>query len=238
MHPVHSFQRIWLGFALAALLCLPLGSGEADAQTLQRSAGAKSTGQTGSKRGGSSMTTRSRSSRGPVLPSEEWDADADHDDTPYGSRSNNSSSDDDRAFEPDLAPTLGQACIYGANDQVVYRPRGARCRGDRPVQKASTQQPTRRTDAPAAATRPPTRRSAAFGDGPTKPRRKKKAKVKTSAGCLYGSDGTILFAPARSDCLNGIGAPDNAKLEAEKQPAAAPAPPTAPGPAEAPAAPR
>lgn len=79
--------------------------------------------------------------------------------------------------EPDFhLRTLGQACMHGADGSVLYRPKGALCKGDRPPA------------APANAVR---KRRAAAG------------KVRTGGQrgrCFYGAENRIIYAPPGVDC--------------------------------------
>lgn len=208
-----SIHRVLATFALG--LCVMFGSSPAFAQndvkrsagTMKRSAGERK-GATASSGQSSGMSSRRSSTRStPRLPSED-DYDEKKDESYWDSSKSSSYDDEDDDFEPDSAPTLGRACIYGPNDKVVFRPAGSWCRGDAPIEPepgeadrtklSSDARESARRAAPAAA-------ASAYRSPEV--RRKKKVKRKTSAGCLYGKDGEVLFAPETSDCINGIGAP-------------------------------
>lgn len=45
---------------------------------------------------------------------------------------NGGKTDDEIELESFTGRTLGGACMYGPDDEVIYRPRGARCKGDPP----------------------------------------------------------------------------------------------------------
>jgi len=213
-HPRRIISLLALGIFTAAL-CVVLGSSTASAQTEAKKSAGTMKQSSGSRKGndlgsqtqgrGSGMSSRRGSSRsGPKLPNEDDDYDDYLKKKKKAAYYDESSSDDDD-FERDSAPTLGRACIYGVNDEVVYRPAGSWCRGDTPPpakqrrDKASSGAPTDARRSPAAAP------SSAYRYPEV--RRKKKVKRKTSAGCLYGKGGEILYAPDTSDCVNGIGAP-------------------------------
>ena len=209
------------------ILTLGVTAGAAEGQ-MRRSAGTLNRGDSAERSAGpgsqsrgrsGSMSSSRRSSRnGPTLPSDRSyvqdveEARNTESESDFPSRSNR---EDDEEFERDAAPTLGRACIYGPGDKVVYRPKGSRCRGDAPLQVNRPQETRRSSNVQSNARRnasPAAKASAYFDDDhyAAKSRRKKRAKRKTSSGCLYDPDGVVLFAPEKSDCINGIGAPPNA----------------------------
>jgi hypothetical protein len=202
-----------------ASLCVAFGSSTASAQaemkrsagTIKRTSAVRKGNDLGSQTRGRSagMSSRRGSTRSaPRLPSED---DYEYEEKKKSSYYDSSSSDyddDDEEVEADSAPTLGRSCIYGPGDKVLYRPAGSWCRGDDPAQFQQRQDALEETSSgsPKAARRaPPAAPSPAYGYPEV--RRKKKVKRKTSAGCLYGKGGEILYAPETSDCVNGIGAP-------------------------------
>jgi hypothetical protein len=211
-------HHLLLGLLMAAL-CVAFGASTASAQaetkrsagTMKRSAGVRKGNDLGSQtQGRSSGMSSSRGSTrsAPRLPSEDDYKYEKKKSSYYDSASSDYDDDDDEEVEADSAPTLGRACIYGPGDKVLYRPAGSWCRGDDPAQfeqpqgapeEASSGSPMAARQAPPAAP------SSAYGYPEV--RRKKKVKRLTSAGCLYGKDGEILYAPETSDCVNGIGAP-------------------------------
>jgi len=207
---------------LMAVLCIAFGSMTASAQsemkrgpgTMKHGSGWRKGNDLGSRTQGrsSGMSSRRGSTRSaPRLPSDDDDEYEEYEKEKrsyYDSSSRDYYDDDDDEVEADLAPTLGRACIYGHRDEVVYRPPGSWCRGDDPAQFQKRQDVPKETSSgsPRAARRtPPAAPSTPYGYPEV--RRKKKVKRLTSAGCLYGKDGEVLFAPETSDCVNGIGAP-------------------------------
>lgn len=223
------------GFTL--VLDGPLGVTSAEAQEVRRSAGARKSSTSSSSRRTSSGRLRGASSRlgsssrtsrsDPDLPGASRRPSAAADErAPAGSVAEPEAETDE--IERDAAPTLGKACIYGAGDRVVYRPKGTRCRGDaeapargvRPRANAER----RARPARAAAPRATAVRRTRVRQGPVRQGRagrpaapgfngapRKKAPRKTSAGCLYDDAGVVLFEPATSDCVSGIGARADAR---------------------------
>lgn len=76
-----------------------------------------------------------------------------------------------RGSGPGPAPS-GGPCMYGANNEVIHRPAGAVCRGDKP---APRQQPTAK-QAPAA---------------PAK---------ETKGTCVYGKSGKLMWSSPGAEC--------------------------------------
>jgi len=209
---------------LMASLCVAFGSSTSSAQaemkrsagTVKRTSAVRKGNDLGSQTRGrsSEMSSRRVSTRSaPRLPSEddyeyEEKKKSSYYDSSYSDYDDDDEEEEDEEIEADSAPTLGRACIYGPGDKVLYRPAGSWCRGDDPAQFQQRQDAPEETSsgsAKAARRAPPAAPSSAYGDPEV--RRKKKMKRKTSAGCLYGKGGEILYAPETSDCVNGIGAP-------------------------------
>jgi hypothetical protein len=85
--------------------------------------------------------------------------------------------------------TLGRACMYGPNGEVVFRPRGSRCKGDPPPA------------APAANAAGASRSGAPESGDVTRKARQDPKKQKLSAGkCMYGADGKLIYASRGADC--------------------------------------
>lgn len=110
------------------------------------------------------------------------------------------------------ARTLGKSCMYGTRGEVIFRPRGAACRGDaqpaapaaraararpgNPRRVGGAQAPAARSDTPnATVVRPAARRS------PSKPSGSRASKPSGSRGsCIFGGDGRVVYAPPGADC--------------------------------------
>lgn len=100
----------------------------------------------------------------------------------------------------DGARTLGKACMYGTRGQVIYRPRGAACRGDahpapsRALGRGARPQVARPSPAAAdpVARRDTPRRAA----GRAEPAQAPKARGR----CIIGGDGRVVHAPPGVDC--------------------------------------
>ncbi|MCP3982995.1 MAG: hypothetical protein GY723_01320 [bacterium] len=69
----------------------------------------------------------------------------------------------------------GGPCMYGGNNEVIHRPAGAVCRGDKPAQAPAAQQP-----AAAQTTRTPAK--------------------ETKGTCVYGKSGKLLYSSAGAEC--------------------------------------
>lgn len=227
-----------LGLGLLSIAVAP----EAEAQAaMKRSAGSmsRSAGSTsrsaGSRRGGLGSSTRGHDSgmaserRGskPTFRSPDGDRD---DEKKQGSKSASGTArlsksagpDDEEEEEPDYGlRTLGRSCMYGAQGEVIFRPAGARCRGDagpaaldppdapgREARKAESAArprpapPTRRAD---PGRRPPRRPKASrprpvpeasSGAAPARPRPRPAATVRS--WCTIGPDGRMI------DSVTGI----------------------------------
>ena len=81
--------------------------------------------------------------------------------------------------EPDFHQrTLGRSCMYGSDGSVIYRPSGARCKGDPPAARSrSANQPKSRS-----------RAAPRTSNGPQKGR------------CLYGAANVVIYAPPGVNC--------------------------------------
>ena len=119
-------------------------------------------------------------------------------------RRNGGKTDDEIELESFHARTLGGACMYGPDGEVLYRPQGARCKGDPAPQRARPERVERaeraeggdrdRRAAPAAAVRaaaPAASRSTMLDKIQRKSPRKER--------CLWVG-GRIAFKPEGVDC--------------------------------------
>jgi hypothetical protein len=115
-------------------------------------------------------------------------------------RRNGGKTDDEIELESFHARTLGGACMYGPEGEVLYRPSGARCKGDpaprsnraeRAERAEAVERPRPAAPAAAAPVSPPQSRSTMLDkiqrNGPRKER------------CLW-VDGRIAFKPEGVDC--------------------------------------
>ncbi len=87
--------------------------------------------------------------------------------------------------------TLGRSCMYGPGGKVIYRPRGARCKGDSP------------RDSEADGRRPPLQQlesAPAAAPQPRAPARPRKKKIRATGRCTYGAGGKLVYAPPGVDC--------------------------------------
>lgn len=113
-------------------------------------------------------------------------------------RQNGGKTDDEIELQSFHTRTLGGACMYGTNGEVLYRPRGARCKGDAAPQRERAQpaeaveRPRRAAPAAAAPAAPPAKSRSTMLDkiqrkGPRKER------------CLW-VNGRVAFKPEGVDC--------------------------------------
>lgn len=108
---------------------------------------------------------------------------------------NGGKTDDEIELESFTGRTLGGACMYGPDDEVIYRPRGARCKGD-PAPSAEKRK---------ARVAPPAAPDAAMAERVE--RRKSKStmipRIRNSSPrkerCLW-MNGRIAFQPEGVDC--------------------------------------
>jgi hypothetical protein len=102
------------------------------------------------------------------------------------------------------ARTLGKACMYGTRGEVIFRPRGATCRGDRSPSPARPNAARPRPDAtrPSAVPAAPAARSDARRPAADRaaPRRAPAEPQKARGSCIFGGDGRVVYAPAGVDC--------------------------------------
>lgn len=210
----------------------------AAAQEMKRGAGsmsrsAGSTQRGGDNRRGSSLGS-SRRGIGGSMKSERKSSSSD--DSEFGSKkkktkksdddddsdgdSYSSSSDDDDEEDANFGErTLGRACMYGGNGEVIFRPEGSVCRGDVPAAPSDSSatsemgmeadepslvplsaavpapvaEPTLRVDERSEAA--PARRPA------VRPRvRRPRIGEGKPRGCIFNRDGSVLHAPKGLDC--------------------------------------
>lgn len=113
-------------------------------------------------------------------------------------RQNGGKTDDEIELQSFHTRTLGGACMYGPNGEVLYRPRGARCKGDavpqrdREQQAEAVERPRRAAPAAAAPAAPQAKSRSTMLDkiqrkGPRKER------------CLW-VNGRVAFKPEGVDC--------------------------------------
>jgi len=172
------------------------------AGSMERSTGTDRKGNTlGSRTSGRSSIRTSRRSA-PELPSEQRRKDKDDDDDKGKSKARYRSDDDDEDSEPDFGSrSLGKVCMYGARGEVIFRPRGAQCKGDAPAELDQFPELGRDSERPRAAT---SRSTAAapdrFGPPPN-------SRARPVSECVYGSEGQVLHTPAGGFCRPGGPAP-------------------------------
>ena len=187
---------------------------------MSRSAGSRRSGTLGSERRGRSSAVSGSSARSaPDSSSDDWDtgsesgndddaaessmAEDESDSTEAESEIVEDAGDDEEEAADYGSRTLGRACIYGVRGEVVFRPRGRRCRGDhakpRPHGEDSRGRRAVKSDATQgvpAARRPEAPRNEA--------RARKVSEVRSPARargrCIRGAGDRIIYAPPGVDC--------------------------------------
>ena len=99
------------------------------------------------------------------------------------------------------ARTLGKSCMYGVRGEVIYRPRGADCRGeDRAAPRApspAVKRPEARPKRSGPAAIAP--RSAAAPAGRQRSTEKEE-RPRSRGTCIYGAGDRVVYAPPGVDC--------------------------------------
>ena len=116
-------------------------------------------------------------------------------------RRNGGKTDDEIELESFHARTLGGACMYGTDGEVLYRPRGARCKGD-PVPQTGRSERAERAETGA-----PVRRAAPAAVAPAEAQARSRStmldkierKGPRKERCLW-VNGRIAFKPEGVDC--------------------------------------
>lgn len=197
-----------------ALAEVPAASAQAEmkrsAGTMSRGMGERKSNQLGSQtRGRSSGISSSRNSTRPSSRSFDDDDDDDwrkhpiDDDVEEKDEKNDKeeieNEEETESEKVDYGSrTLGRACMYGARGEVIFRPKGSRCRGDAPA--APVVSDSVRSDRKRRAAM--RRDTQAEGLTPSTSRRSEAApnKRRAQGSCIYGGDGRVVYAPAGATC--------------------------------------
>jgi hypothetical protein len=181
--------------AIATVFVVAVVAPDASAESdMKRGAGERKGNTLSSKKsGGGSMRSSSRSA--PSLPSENRRKKKDKDEDKWSSYSSKYDDDDE---EPDFGSrSLGRVCMYGAKGEVVFRPRGARCRGDAPAARDESAEMA----PPGERARPSRgRTSAAHPARQMEPRKRRPSRPRPASECVYGSEGQVIHTPAGGFC--------------------------------------
>ncbi|MEZ4293064.1 MAG: hypothetical protein R3E53_22020, partial [Myxococcota bacterium] len=204
---LRSTRRVWLPLFAAILMAFAATRVEAQsavrrsAGTMKRSAGPVQRGS--AARRPASLRASSRGLQDPTASANADDATEDRDDvaddgTPSAETASGAGSDGGDEAPVDFEDrTLGRACMYGARGEVIYRPTGARCRGDAPSARRASTEPSPPA-APRAAPPPPT--TPMTGPAPARLPAASADPAATSGHCLYGPKGRVLHRPPGAVC--------------------------------------
>ena len=224
-----STLTVWLLAILSVSVFFPEGAVagsemKRSAGPMSRSAGSRRSGTLGSdRRGRSSAVSGSGSSARstPDSSSDDWDTESESesgndDDTAESSLVEDEADsaeaeseivedagDDEEEAVDYESRTLGRACIYGVRGEVVFRPRGRRCRGDHAKPRPHGEDSRGRRAVKSDATQgvPAARRP----DAPRNEARARKASevhspARARGRCIRGAGDRIIYAPPGVDC--------------------------------------
>ena len=184
---------------IATFVALTLAAPDAFADSdVKRSAGSMKRSTGSAAKSGTSMRTSGRS--GPKLPSE--GRRKKDDDKKKATKYKYDSADDDEEGEADFgARSLGKSCMYGTGGEVIFRPRGAQCKGDAPAGLDQLPRRNRDSEEPSEATSRSTETGPdRFGPVPTK---RRPSRPRPASECIWGSEGQVLHTPAGGFCRPG-----------------------------------